>query len=478
MRTVVDLVHVDCEDPLSMLNEVDNKQKVVRKQLRIHIQNCKGALDDVDSLLKRYAKMSATDKLAWAWKGHDEMNGLASNLSSFATQLDSFVNGLTLRGVTAVYQQQRKLQRGIGRIEEALEKAKGNSVAAVGEVMHEVDQAVDQGTISLGSTQRYKSIISDYAQEVSRSTTFAEPRARTLEPRARTPEPRARTPEPRARTPEPRARTPDPGRGRGDSHGRLSLPLAHKRAASAETLRSDKTLNVKRGRSVDSRALMDNKPNNRLECWLIQIRSGHLTILTWEVSRKEIQCRGQWKLEEMARQFKSSKCSKLNDGHDLVKWVLKDKNGTERDPDYVWRPYAAKIEDKGILALNLGVEKQAMVIVKRQLTQKAQKKVDEKERLAPARREPTQEQQENGAAQREAKAPAERKAEQLEERQRKAEEDLAENAALIEKLKQENKLLKAQKEKAGEKIATKKTNNIEASSEGPYHSENAIEANE
>ena len=447
-----------------MLNEGDNKQKAVRKQLRIHIQNCKGALDDVDSLLKRYTKMSATDKLAWAWKGHDEMNGLASNLSSFATQLDSFVDGLALRGVTAVYQQQRKLQRGIGRIEEALEKAKGNSVAAVGEVMHEVDQAVDQGTISLGSTQRYKSIISDYAQEVSRSTTFAEPRALT--------------PEPRARTPEPRARTPDPGRGRGDSHGRLSLPLAHKRAASADTSKSDKTLNVKRGRSVDSRVLMDNKPNNRLECWLIQIMSGHLTILTWEVSRKEIQCRGQWKLEEMARQFKSSKSSQLNDGHDFVKWVLKDKNGTERDPDYVWRPYAAKIEDKGILALNLGVEKQAMVIVKRQLTQKVQKKVDEKERFASARREPTQEQQEKGAARRKAKAAAERKTEQLEERQRKAEEDLAENAALIEKLKQENKLLKAQKEKAGEKIAMKKTNNIEASSEGPCHPENTIEANE
>ena len=203
----------------------------------------------MDSLLKRYAKVSATDKLAWAWKGHDEMNGLASNLSLFATQLDSFVNGLTLRGVIAVYQQQRKLQRGIGRIEEALEKAKGNSVTAVSEVMHEVDQAVDQGIISLGSTERYKSIISDYAQEVSRSTTFAEPRART----------------------------PDPGRGRGGSHGCLSLPLGHKRAASADTSKSDKTLNVKRGRSVDSRALMDKKSNNKLECWLVQIRSSILT---------------------------------------------------------------------------------------------------------------------------------------------------------------------------------------------------------
>ena len=112
------------------------------------------------------------------------------------------------------------------------------------------------------------------------------------------------------------------------------------------------------------------------------------------------------------------------------------------------------------------------------MTQKAQKKVYKKERLTPARRKPTQEQQEKGAAQREAKAAAERKAEQLEERQRRAEGDLAEKAALIEKLKQENKLPKAQMEEAGEKIATKKTKNIEANSEGPYHAENAIEANE
>ena len=439
MRTVVELVHIDCEDPLSILNMVDNKQKTIRKQLRIHIRNCKEALDDVDLLLKRYAKMSATNKLVWAWKGHDEVNDLASNLSSFATQLDSFVNSLTLKGVGAVYQQQRKLQRGIGRVEEALEKAKGNSVAAVGEVMREVDP----GNASPGSTERYKTIISDYAQEVSLSTTFARPRART----------------------------PDPGRGRGDSNGRLSLPLVHKRAASADASKSDKTLNVNKGPLVDSRALMDNKPNTKLECWLIQIRSGHLTFLTWKLSEKEIQCRGQWKLEEMARQFKSSKYSKLNDGHELVKWVLKDKNEMEKDPDYLWRPYAAKIEEKGILALNLGVEKQAMVIVKRQLTPKAQKTVDEKDRLAAARHEAAQEQQEKEAAQRKAKAAA-----GLEERQRKAEGDIAKKAALIKKLEKENKLLKAQNEKAGEKIAAKKTNNIEASSEGSHHPDNPIEA--
>ncbi len=444
MRTVVELVHIDCEDPLSILNIVDNKQKTIRKQLRIHIRNCKQALDDVDSLLKRYAKMSTIDKLAWAWRGHDEVSDIESNLSSFATQLDSFVNGLTLKGVGAVYQQQRQLQKGIGRVEEALEKAKGNSAAAVGEVMQEVDQ----GKVSLGSTERYKSIISDYAHEVSLSTTFAKPRART----------------------------PDPVRGHGDSNGRLSLPLGHKRATSADTSKSDKTMNVNKGPLVDSRAPMNNIPNNKLECWLIQIKSGHLPFLTWQLSEKEIQCRGQWKLEEMARQFKSCESSKLHNEHDLVKWVLEDKNEMEKDPNYLWRPYAAKIEEKGLLALKLGVEKQAMVIVKRQLTPEAQKKEDEEKRLAAARHEAAQKQREKDAAQRKAKAAAEKKVEQLEKRQRKAEGDLAKKATLIEKLEKENRLLKAQNKKAGERAVTKKTNNVEASSEGPHHPDNPIEA--
>ena len=444
MRTVVELVHIDCEDPLSILNIVDNKEKTIRKQLRIHIRNCKQALDDVDSLLKRYAKMSVIDRVAWAWKGHDEVNDLESNLSSFATQLDSFVNSLTLRGVGAVYQQQGRILKGIGRVEEALEKAKGNSVAAVGEVMQEVAQ----GKVSPGSTERYKSIISDYAQEVSLSTSFAKPRART----------------------------PDPGRGRSDSNGRLSLPLGHKRATSANTFQSNKTMNVNKGPLAESRALVNNKPNNKLECWLIQIKSGHLTLFTWQLSEKEIQCRGQWKLEEMARQFKSSKYSKLNNDHDLVKWVLEDKNKMEKDPDYLWRPYAAKIEEKGLLALNLGVEKQAMVIVKRQLTPEAQKRVDEKKRLEVARHEAVQNQRKKDTAQRKAKAAAEKNTKQLEEKQRKAEGELAKKAALIKKLEEENKLLKAQNKKPGEKTATEKTNNIEASSEGPHHPDNPIKA--
>ena len=421
MRTVVELVHIDCEDPLSILNVVDNKEKTIRKQLGIHIRNCKQALEDVEASLKRYTKMSAMDKVAWVFKGHDEVNELESNLSSFATQLDSFVNGLTLKGVGAVYQNQRKIQRGIGRIEEALEKTKGNDKAAVQKVMQEVDQS----NSSPESTERYKSIIADYAHEVSCSTNFTKPRAQT----------------------------PDPTRGRKDSTSSLAVPVAQKRAKSADTSKGAKHLDVK-SPPINKKAPLKNKPKHTLECWLIQIKSGHLTFLTWQLSEKEIQCRGQWKLEEMAQQFKSSKKSKLKDDHGLVDWVLKDRNKAEEDSDYLWRPYAAKIEQKGSLALNLGVEEQAMMIIQRRLTVEALKKVDEKQRLASAKKEAAQKKAKKENAERKAKEAAGKNAKEQKDKQRKADQDSAKKDALIKKLEEENEKLKVQKKGADAEIAT------------------------
>lgn len=80
MRTVVELVHIDCEDPSSILNIVDNKERTVRKQLRVHIRNCKQAHEDDGACLKRYEKMSTIDRLTWSWKGHEEIKDLESNL--------------------------------------------------------------------------------------------------------------------------------------------------------------------------------------------------------------------------------------------------------------------------------------------------------------------------------------------------------------------------------------------------------------
>lgn len=127
-------------------------------------------------------------------------------------------------------------------------------------------QEVSESKTSRKSTERYMSIISDYAHEVSRCTSFAQPRSQT----------------------------PDPPRGRKGSSSTNS------RAKSADTSKGAKNLNVQKG-SPPNKKLPANNPKHTLECWLIQIKSGYLTFLTWQLSEKEIQSRGQWKLEEMAQ---------------------------------------------------------------------------------------------------------------------------------------------------------------------------------
>jgi len=423
MRTVVELVHLDCEDPTSILNVVDNKKKTIRKQLGIHIRNCQQALLDVEACVKRYEKLSTMDKLAWAWKGHGDVKDLESNLSSFATQLDSFVNSLTLRGVGAIYQKQRNIQIGIGRIEEALEKAKGDDKAAIKEVMQEVGET----RTSRESTERYKSIISDYAHEVSRSTSFTQTRAQT----------------------------PDAPRGRKDSSGSLDVPAAQNRAKSADTSIGANNIDVKKG-SLPNKKTAVSKTKNTLECWLIQIKSGHLTIVTRQLCEKEIQCRGQWKLEEMAQQFKASTETKLDNYHDLVSWVLKDRNKSEEDSDRIWHPYAAKIERKGSLALNLGVEEQAMVIIEQRLSAAAQKKFDKKKKKDATKKEAERKNMEKEVAERKAKEAATKKAKDEKEKHRKAEEHLVKKQALVKRLEEENKKLKEQKKKADQEAAVKK----------------------
>ena len=106
------------EARLSILNIVDNKQKPIRKKdSRRH-----------GFVVQALCRNVSHERTSLGLKGN---NDLALNLSSIATQLGSFVNGLTLKKVAAVYQQRRKLQRGIGRVEGALEKSIDNSVATV-----------------------------------------------------------------------------------------------------------------------------------------------------------------------------------------------------------------------------------------------------------------------------------------------------------------------------------------------------------
>ncbi|KAL9634267.1 MAG: hypothetical protein Q9164_004193 [Protoblastenia rupestris] len=348
MRSVMELVQILLEDPTSIINRLDNKAKSTSKQLGVHIGNCKQALSDVNALLKRYNKMSLMDRLAWAWSGHDEVEGLMANLSSFATQLDSFVDILALQGLDKLYQNQHSMRIGIGRIEELLEKNGGNEKAAVNKVMQDVLKT----NTSRSHSQRYETVIADYANEAKREM---EKQPATVE------------------------RAP---RDRKPVSGALAVPHPNKRAKSADGLKGKAKTDTRRSNSANPTTT--KKRHDTLECWLIQIKSGDALFLKWQFSEKEIQPRGQWKLKEMAKQFKISESSKLNDNDDLVSWVVKDRQKTEDDPDYLWQPHAAKIESKGTLALNMGIERQAMVIIKRDLTPEAKAKVEAKEKKAQA----------------------------------------------------------------------------------------------
>ena len=389
MRTVIDIAHLQCEDPLSMLNVTDNQEKRNRKATSIHIGNCNRALKDVETCLKRYSQMSAWDKMTWALGGHDEVKGLESNLSSFATQLNGFLTGLTAIGVGAVYEKQKNMYSGIERIEIALENADGDYKVAVKEVIAHLDKT----RISAQCSERYERSCSDYAKELSQSTSFTPPRARA----------------------------PD-ARGQKGSKSILGIAAVN-RAQSTDVAKHAKGTEKSLGKK---KPLAKKKPKFTLECWLIQIKSGHLSFLTWEFLEKDLQPRGQWKLEEMARQFRDSKKSKLDNNHDLVNWVLKDRRKKEGDSQYTWYPYAAKKEGKDSLALNFGIEEQAMVIIKRKLTPKARRKADELEGIMQAKKAAAQKDKpEKKAAKKRAKEAAAKQSKDTKAKQSKAGKEMS-----------------------------------------------------
>ena len=352
MRTSVEMVHIDCEDPESIINLVDNKERTVRKQLGVHIGNCERALKAVEQLLKRYERMSIFERMAWTFSGRSEVSSLQSNLSSFATQLDSYVQKLEVKGQGLINKNVSLVNRNVtaiigrlGRLEDLIEKYNGDEKAAVSEMLQERQKC---GASQRGR-MRSQTVMMDYAKEM------CQPKEGKQRPK-----------------------TPDPPRGRPKDHSSsLGVPQRKKRAVSTEISSTAQTGG--RAKTISPKPNRAKKPNFTLECWLIQRKSAQALFVTFELSEKESQSRGQWKLREMARQFNSScETDKLNGSHDLVQWVLKDRKKKEESPKFTWYPHAAKIERKGKVLLGMGVEEQAMVIIKRQLTLEAQKVADEK----------------------------------------------------------------------------------------------------
>lgn len=166
MRTVVELVHIECQDPNSIINLVDNKEQTVRKQLGVYVGNCNQALKSVGSLLKRYKAMNLWDRMAWSLSGHAEVSSLESNLSSFATQLDSYVQKLELKGLGLVNKNvilaDKNIALRIGRLEELLEKHNGDGKAAVTDMMQESQKS----GASQRDRTRSQTVMFEYVKEV------------------------------------------------------------------------------------------------------------------------------------------------------------------------------------------------------------------------------------------------------------------------------------------------------------------------
>lgn len=120
MRTSIEMVHIDCEDPESIIDLVNTKEKTVRKQLGVYNGNCERALKAVESLLKRYERESILERMTWTFSGHAEVSSLESNLSSFATQLDCYVQELEVRGLGLISKNVNGVIGRLGRFEDLI----------------------------------------------------------------------------------------------------------------------------------------------------------------------------------------------------------------------------------------------------------------------------------------------------------------------------------------------------------------------
>ena len=252
MKTVTELVALELKDKQPPISRVDDGRRgnMYYKQLEMLIENCKQALQDVDACLKKHEKMYMTQRLAWTWKGEEEVSNLVADLSSFGTQLDSFVN----------MSEFGELHGGVGRLEQLLDRNGGNDSFAVDTMMTELAET----WLSIQNAAKYEEVIASYALEASKTVKASG------------------------------------GRGvkaKALSSGTLDVPGfgPRQRIARAKSTDAAATAVTKTSRYAQ---LPGNKNGKHmLECWLIQFKPGNVLSL----SEKELQPRGQCQLEEMAK---------------------------------------------------------------------------------------------------------------------------------------------------------------------------------
>lgn len=352
MRTAVELVALELEDPALPVNQLDEdaETRMHYAQLAIHVGNCQQALQAAHDCLRRHEKMAAWQQLRWGWSSKEDVDGLIADLVSFATQLDSFVGALNVRAVGNM------LGR-IGRIEQLLDQTERDELAAVETIMADL---ANTGMPSQ-NVERFRVAVTGYAQEACKVFTVSQNSGKKTKV--------------------------EHSQERKLSEAALTATRPRfleraERSNSSDTVTSAADTLLERSRSANPSGELNSSSHNSsnllplLECWLIQIRTGNSTALARQKSDKEPQLRGQFQLHSMARQFRAWQASskRVTDEYNLIGWVADDRQQAEPDPaTYIWRPYAFKLEHRSCprLLLDGGVEQQAMVIVSRALTASA-----------------------------------------------------------------------------------------------------------
>jgi hypothetical protein len=294
MRSILRMMKVFILDKKdSILNANTKEGKTLRKELEEQGGRCLVSLMDLDKLLKKYGAMTWLDKLSWATGGKDDVAEVQAQMASSCTQLNTFFAGVNTWGLGVVNENVKKNGVGLDAIEDALKRNHGNEKKSVKQIMGVVGRSASREDAIL-----YKTIISEYAEEVAKSQQSER---------------------------KGRSKTPDPVK----KGGKLGVPDKEKRPHSEGPEKSSKV-----DKGADKKKVNKKPPDVTLECWLV--KKGFST------ERMEKQNRGQEQLKEMAEKFESSKRS-LREGDDLVQWVLEDKN-SDKDSRYAWCYLASRVE--------------------------------------------------------------------------------------------------------------------------------------
>lgn len=135
------------------------------------------------------------------------------------------------------------------------------------------------------------------------------------------------------------------------------------------------------------------RPGEFLECYTVKKLSG---LGNGGMAMKELK-RGQLKLEQMAKSFRSSSFNgkfvktEVEGKDDRVRWVLSERRKGEKSAKYEWVFLAARVVERQELMMGLVKEERVMVIIKRRMTKEGAREWDQKQKAAAEKKKAAQE---------------------------------------------------------------------------------------